>query len=102
VLKVACEVEIAVSTQLITQIMTGLRYRYAALNEIRYDAGWTDSWVYCRCFHGHETLTQAAECGMAHPGFYVVAVESGEPRELTTAENDVVNRVRFGTDKPTF
>jgi len=31
------------STQLLTQIITGLGFRYSALNDIRYEAGWTDS-----------------------------------------------------------
>jgi len=77
--------------------MSGLRIRYAALNNIKYDAAWTDSWVFCRCFHAHPILIQAAKCGAPHPGFYVVAIESGEPRELTADEDKIVDAVRFGT-----
>ncbi len=83
------------STQLITQIITGLRFRYAALNAIHYEAAWTDSWVYCRCFHNHPTLIEAAKCGMPQPGFYVLAIEQGKERELTTEEDAVVNAFRF-------
>jgi len=48
--------------------------------------------------HEHETLLQAAECGMKHGcGFYVFAVEKGEARQLSIDEDEIVNRVRFGT-----
>jgi hypothetical protein len=83
------------SVQLINDIMSGLRARYASLNNIHYEAGWTDSWVHCRCFHKHPTLIDAAKCGMPQPGFYVLAVEHGEPRELTTSEDTIVNDFRF-------
>lgn len=83
------------SIQLLTQIMTGLRYRYASLNGVHYEAGWTDSWVHVRCIHKHLTLIDAAKCGMPQPGFYVLAVEGGSPRELTIEEDEVVNRFRF-------
>jgi hypothetical protein len=83
------------SVQLVNDIMSGLRMRYAALNNIHYEAAWTDSWVHCRCFHNHPTLIDAAKCGMPQPGFYVLAVERGEPRELTTGEDKIVNDFRF-------
>ena len=83
------------STQLITQIMTGLRFRYAALNDIRYEAAWSDSRAYTRCFHEHPTLIEAAKCGMPQPGFYVLAMEQGKERQLTTEEDGVVNAFRF-------
>jgi hypothetical protein len=57
--------------------------------------GWTDSWVHVRCFHKHPTLIDAAKCGMPQPGFYVLAIDGGSPRELTTEEDEVVNRFRF-------
>jgi hypothetical protein len=81
--------------QLLGQIMSGLRYRYASLNGVHYEAGWTDSWVHVRCFHKHPTLIDAAKCGMPQPGFYVLAVEGDAARELTTEEDEVVNRFRF-------
>jgi hypothetical protein len=71
--------------------------RNSARIPIRYEAAWSDSSCYCRCFHTHPTLIEAAKCGAAHPGFYVVAVESGETRELTVAENKIVDGFRFGT-----
>lgn len=79
--------------------MSGLRMRYASLNNIHYEAAWTDSWVLCRCFHKHPTLIDAAKCGMPQPGFYVLAVERGEPRQLTTAEDNIVNDFRFAPQK---
>ncbi len=85
--------------QLLAQIMTGLRHRYASLNGVHYEAAWTDSWVHRRCFHKHPTLIDAARCGMPQPGFYVLAVDAGSPRELTTEEDEVVNRFRFSALK---
>lgn len=83
------------SIQLLNQIMAGLRYRYASLNAVHYEAGWTDSWVHRRCYHKHPTLIDAAKCGMPQPGFYVLAVEGGSPRQLSTEEDEIVNRFRF-------
>jgi hypothetical protein len=83
------------SIQLLDEILAGLRSRYASLNNLHYEAAWTDSWVYCRCFHNHPTLIDAAKCGMPQPGFYVLAVEGSAPRELTTAEEKIVNDFRF-------
>jgi hypothetical protein len=77
-------------------IMSGLRIRYAALNDIKYDAAWSDSHCYCRCFHAHKTLIDAAKCGMPQPGFYVLAIERGKERALTADEDWVVNGFRFG------
>ncbi len=81
--------------KLLSDIMAGLRSRYAYLNDFHYEAAWTDSWVYCRCFHAHPTLIDAAKCGMPQPGFYVLVVKGGKPRELTTAEEKIVNDFRF-------
>lgn len=81
--------------QLVSEIMTGLRQRYASLNDIHYEAAWTDSWIDCRCHHKHLTLIDAAKCGMPQPGFYVLAVDGGSPRELSTEEDEIVNRFRF-------
>jgi hypothetical protein len=47
--------------------------------------------------HKHPTLIEAAKCGMPHgAGWYVFAVEGDMPRELTEAEDKVVNAFRFG------
>jgi hypothetical protein len=62
-----------------------------------YEAAWSDSHCYCRCFHIHPTILRAAKCGAPHPGFYVVAVESGETRALTPDEDKIVEAFRFGT-----
>jgi hypothetical protein len=65
---------------------------------IHYEAGWSDSGFHYRCFHKHERLLEAAECAMPTGcGWYVFAVENGEPRELSEAEDEVVNRFRFPT-----
>jgi hypothetical protein len=85
--------------KLLSDIMAGLRSRYAYLNDFHYEAAWTDSWVYCRCFHRHPTLIDAARCGMRHPGFYVLVVERGKQRELTTAEEKIVNDFRFAKSR---
>jgi hypothetical protein len=63
---------------------------------VHYEAAWSDSSCYCRCFHAHPTLIQAAKCGASQPGFYVIAIECGETRELTADEDNVVNAFRFG------
>jgi hypothetical protein len=62
---------------------------------VHYEAAWSDSSCYCRCFHTHPTLIEAAKCGLPQPGFYVIAIESGETRELTADEDKVVNAFRF-------
>jgi hypothetical protein len=85
------------SAQLLNDIVSGLRIRYAALNDIRYDAAWSDSWAFCLCFHAHPILIEAAKCGMPQPGFYAIAIEAGLPRELTAYEDKIVDAVRFGT-----
>ena len=84
------------SGKLLNDIMSALRIRYAALNNVKYDAAWTDSHCYCRCFHGHPTLIEAAKCGLSKPGFYVVALERNLSRELTPDEDKVVDAIRFG------
>jgi hypothetical protein len=87
--------------QLLNDIMVGLRMRYASLNNIHYEAAWTDSWCDCRCMHGHQTLSDAAQCGLPRgAGWYVLAIEDGELRELTTAEDRIVNEFRFASWKP--
>jgi hypothetical protein len=65
---------------LVKQIMTGLRYRYASLDNTHYEAAWTDSRGDGRCMHKHKMLS-AARCGLPRAaGWYVLAVERGEPR----------------------
>jgi hypothetical protein len=64
---------------------------------IHFEAGWTDSWSHRRCMHEHETLIEAARCAMPYgAGWYVIAVENGKPRQLRNAEEEIVNRFRFG------
>ena len=88
------------SAELLNDIMAGLRMRYASLNNIHYEAAWTDSWCDCRCMHAHQTLSDAARCGLPRAaGWYVLAVEGGSLRELTTAEDTIVNEIRFASWK---
>ncbi len=78
------------------EIIASLRERFWFLNP-HYEAAWTDSWSHRRCLHAHGTLIDAAKCAMPHgAGWYVFAVENGRPRELTDAEDKVVNEFRFG------
>ena len=83
---------------LVTEIVTALRLRYKFLNP-HYEAAWTESWSHRRCLHEHSTLIEAAKCATPHgAGWYVFAVEGETPRELTDAEDEVVNKFRFGAE----
>ncbi len=58
-------------TVLAAQIIATLRLRYKFLNQ-HFEAGWTESWSHRRCLHEHQTLIEAAKCGMPHgAGWYV-------------------------------
>jgi len=62
-----------------------------------YEVGWTDSWTFRRCCHIHDSLIDAAKCGMPRSaGWYVFAVENGRERELSASEDKVVDDFRFG------
>ena len=87
-------------TLLLAQIIATLRLRYKSLN-LHFEAGWTESWSHRRCLHEHPTLVEAAKCAMPQgAGWYVFAVEGDAPRQLTDAEDSVVNEFRFGATKP--
>jgi hypothetical protein len=67
-------------------------------SNIHFEVGWTDSWNR-RCMHEHHTLIEAARCAKFQgtgAGWYVFAVEDGNPRQLRSTEEEVVNRFRFG------
>jgi hypothetical protein len=50
--------------------------------------------------HKHQMLSDAARCGLHRAaGWYVLAVERGTPRQLTTAEDKIVNDFRFASRK---
>ena len=84
---------------MLSQIMVALRLRYGALN-LHYEAAWTDSWSHRRCLHAHQSLIDAAKCAMLHgTGWYVFAVEGDTPRQLSEAEDEIVNEFRFGANK---
>jgi hypothetical protein len=69
------------------------------LPNIHYEAGWNDSWSFRRCLHEHRTLLEAAKCGKPQGcGWYVFAVENGEPRQLHDAEEEIVDHFRYGKD----
>jgi hypothetical protein len=81
---------------LVVEIIGTLNLRFKKLN-LYYEAGWTDSFVHLRCWHEHSTLLEAAQCGMPHgAGWYVLAVENGNSRQLLGDEEDIVNEFRFG------
>jgi hypothetical protein len=83
------------STPLVNDIMASLRQRYLSLN-LQYEAAWTESWIHQRCGHAHNTLIEAAKCAMpTGAGWYVLAVEFGTPRELTTDEDDILTAFRY-------
>ena len=81
---------------LLHEIVSSLRMRFSALNGIRYEAGWTESWIHQRCDHAHKTLLEAAKCAIPNgAGWYVLAVEGGTPRELNQQENNLVDACRL-------
>jgi hypothetical protein len=83
------------------EIISTLRLRYKYLNlNLHYEAAWTDSGSFRRCLHRHQTLIEAAKCAMPYgAGWYVFAVNGGTPRQLTDAEDAVVNEFRFGAQE---
>jgi hypothetical protein len=67
-------------------------------DSLHYEAAWTDSWSHRRCRHQHQTLIEAAKCAMPNgAGWYVFAVDARGPRQLTDAEDAIVNEFRFGS-----
>ena len=83
----------------LSEIISTLRLRYKRLNlDLHYEAAWTDSWSHRRCRHQHQTLLEAAKCAMPNgAGWYVFAVDARGPRQLTDAEDAIVNEFRFGS-----
>jgi hypothetical protein len=83
----------------LTQVLAALHnlpHRNGYDESLRYEAAWTHSWTHHRCFHPHRTLIEAAECALPQgPGWYVIAVENGKPRQLTYTEETTVNNFRF-------
>lgn len=55
------------------------------MTSIYYSAAWTECGCLISCWHEHETVVEAASC-IPCAGGYVVAVENGAMRSLTTAE----------------
>jgi len=83
------------SDLLLVQIMAGLRRRYESLNR-HYEVWWSDKGCQYSCQHAHSRLRDAAQCGVPQrAGWYVVAIEYQTPRQLTKAEEQVVNDFRF-------
>jgi monoamine oxidase len=83
------------SDLLLLQIMAGLQRRYEPLNR-HYEVWWSDKGCQYSCQHAHSTLRQAAQCGVPKTaGWCVVAVEYKTPRQLTKAEEQIVNDFRF-------
>lgn len=83
------------SDLLLIQIMAGLRRRYESLNR-HYEVWWSEKGCQYSCQHAHFRLRDAAQCGvLQRADWYVVAVEYQTPRQLTKAEEQVVNDFRF-------
>ena len=55
------------------------------MKSIYYSAAWTDSGCLFGCGHEHETLMEAALC-IPCAGGYLVAIENGVMRSLSTEE----------------
>lgn len=69
-----------------------------APKRLHYEAGWTESGNTRRCLHKHPTIPEAVACASVHgAGWYVFAVENRAGRELNQAEEEFVNKLRFGT-----
>ena len=80
--------------------MAGLRVRYASLNNIHYEACWTESFVHQRCGHNHLTLNDASKCGLGKgAGWYVLAIENARLRELRATEDKIVDDFRVASWK---
>jgi len=63
-----------------------------------YFCAWTDSGCPCGCDHFHLTLASAVACSSAaYAGAYVIAVEKGEYRALTTKEEIVWRELMYGS-----
>ena len=71
-----------------------------APSRLHYEAGWTEISHTRRCFHKHPGIDEAVACANLHgAGSYVFAVENKKGRQLTQVEEEIVNTLRFGTDK---
>ena len=71
------------------------------MKSIYYSAAWTDSGFLLGCSHEHETIVEADSC-IPCAGGYVVGVENGVMRSLTTDEEAEFQRVHYAprSDKP--
>jgi len=74
-----------------------------AMNSTHYSAAWTDSGFFFDCSHKHKTIAKADSC-IPCAGGYVVAVENGVMRCLTTEEEGEFQRMHYAsrTAKPTL
>ena len=62
---------------------------------LSYFAAWTDSGCLFGCSHQHQTIASAVPC-IASAGGYVIAVEDGELRELTSKEEAEFQNAIYG------
>ena len=63
-----------------------------------YFCAWTDSGCLCGCDHFHLTLAGAVACSSsAMAGAYVIAVEKGEYRQLSTKEEAEFQELMYGS-----
>lgn len=63
-----------------------------------YFCAWTDSGCLCGCDHFHLTLASAVACSFSgYAGAYVIAVEKGEYRALTSKEEIEWRELMYGS-----
>jgi hypothetical protein len=60
-----------------------------------YFSAWTDSGCLLGCEHEHQTVTSATAC-ISCAGGYVIAVQKGELRSLTDAEEVEFQNAMYG------
>ena len=65
--------------------------------DIYYLAAWTDSGCILGCDHKHLTVLSAVAC-ISSAGGYVVAVENGTLRPLTSREEQEFQFAMYGTE----
>jgi hypothetical protein len=66
-----------------------------AIQRLYYFAAWTDSGRLLGCHHRHQTVISAANC-ISEAGGYVVAVEKGNLRALSTVEEELFQLALYG------
>lgn len=74
---------------------SGVSGQREAMHSIYYSATWTECGCLLCCSHEHQTVEEAAAC-IPCAGGYVVGVDNGAMRSLTTEEESQFHRVNSG------